>query len=160
MTTTAHIRTEATSAPADLVPFLAHQVAKGYERQWRRRLGPAGETVARWQVLSVLAAADGSRIGLIADTLGIAQPVLSRVVDQLERDGLVERRPIDGDMRGVAVWRTRRGRQRFDRLAPAATALVDESLAGFTAAEVDQLHALLTRLAAALDETGTVAHDG
>jgi len=127
-------------------------VAKGYERRWRRELGPAGETVSRWQVLSVLSAADGARVGLMADLLGISQPVLSRVIDQLERDGLVERRAVVGDDRGVAVWRTPRGRSQFEALVPAAGALVDESLAGFRPSEVAQLHSLLTRLVAALDD--------
>jgi DNA-binding MarR family transcriptional regulator len=128
-----------------------HQAAKGYERRWRERLGPAGETIGRWQVMSVLSAVDGARIGLIASTVGMTQPVLSRVVDQLEREGLVERRPIRGDLRGVGAWLTRRGRQRFEQLVPAAAELVDESLAGFSPAEVRTLHRLLTRLVATLE---------
>jgi DNA-binding MarR family transcriptional regulator len=105
-----------------------------------------GMTVPRWSVLSQLALREGRNIGALARATAIKQSSLTRVVDQMERDGLVERRAADADNRIVEVWLTRSGRETYDRVVPMALQRAHQALAGFGANEVEQLQGLLQRL--------------
>lgn len=137
-----------------LLPYLLHRASGLFEQQWRAEQGGRGATIHRWQVLSILQALDGSRVGQIAEMAGVSQPVLSRVVDQMERDGLVERRPDPDDRRSVGVWTTAEGRRTFTELLPRAAALVDRALQGLDDEEVATLHGLLVRVLAGLESEG------
>ena len=68
------------------------------------------------------------------------------VVDRLEREGLVERRPADGDRRVVLVHATPAGRQRIRDLWPAYEGRVRRVMAALDAAELDELNKLLEKL--------------
>ena len=118
--------------PAHLVPYLLNRALGTFNRRWLEHLRRHGVTVARWQVLAILAEYDGARAGQIADMAAAEQPVTSRVIEQMERDGLVARRPSPHDRRAVEVWLTRRGRGVYDDLLPEAEALVTTALDGLT----------------------------
>jgi DNA-binding MarR family transcriptional regulator len=96
--------------------------------------------------LAVLEAQDGRSMTELAVYCVMEQSTLSRVVDQMERDGLVERRAADADNRIVEVWLTRSGRETYDRVVPMALQRAHQALAGFGANEVEQLQGLLQRL--------------
>lgn len=136
------------------VPYLFHRVASMFDQQWRAEQGGRGATTHRWQVLSILSGVDGLRVGQIAEIAGVSQPVLSRVVDQMERDGLVVRRPDPQDQRAVGVWTTDQGRATFTALLPRAAALVDKALGDLDEREVSTLHNLLSRVMTNLESNG------
>jgi DNA-binding MarR family transcriptional regulator len=122
--------TSASSPDAYLVPYLLSRAAGGFNRAWLEQLRHHGVTIARWQVLAILAEYDGARLGQLAQMSGAEQSVTSRIVDQMERDGLVERRPAPDDGRVVEVWTTDAGRDLTTALLPEATDLVRTALAG------------------------------
>ena len=64
-----------------------------------------------WPLLAVSRYGDGLRQGVIADILGIKAPSLTRPLDYLEGEGLIERRddPVDG--RAKTLHLTPKGRQ-------------------------------------------------
>jgi DNA-binding MarR family transcriptional regulator len=137
---------KALPAAAEMLPYLLNRVTSRANQLWVKKLRDHGLTIGRWHVLTVLTRYDGSRIGTIADLSGGEQPAVSRVIDQMERDGLVARRPSLDDSRAVEVWITMRGRQIIDELLPDAEAFVERMLASFEAAEVRQLMLFLERL--------------
>ena len=57
-----------------------------------------------------------------------SQPGLSRLVQRMERDGIVERHIDPDDRRGTVVSLTRSGRARFRRAHDVYTAALDEHL--------------------------------
>jgi DNA-binding MarR family transcriptional regulator len=130
----------------EMLPYLMNRVTNRANQMWVKTLREHGLTVGRWQVLSVLCRFDGSRIGTIADLSGGEQPAVSRVIDQMERDGLVDRRPSLQDSRAVEVWITARGRAITNDLLPEAEAFVKRMLRKLSADEIRQLNALLERL--------------
>ena len=136
----------------EMLPYLLARVATRTNQLWVRRLRDHGLTIGRWQVLNVLATYDGSRIGTIADLSGGEQPAVSRVIDQMERDGLVKRRPSLNDSRAVEVWITKLGRTTYDMLMPEAQAFVQRMLRTFSDAESNQMNSLLERLFSDLQE--------
>ena len=54
-------------------------------------------------------------VGALAEAAGIAQPTATRMLDGLERQGVIERRPSTEDRRSVSVALTARGRRLLNR---------------------------------------------
>jgi DNA-binding MarR family transcriptional regulator len=113
-----------------LVPYLLSRAYNGFTRAWMEHLRDHGVTMAQWQILAILSEYDGARIGQLAEMSATAQAVTSRVIDQMERDGLVERHPVPDDRRAVEVRLTARGRATFETLLPDANALMDDAMTG------------------------------
>jgi DNA-binding MarR family transcriptional regulator len=141
------LRDGAHPTPRDLVPYLLHRATNEVNRAWRERLRPYGLTIQRWQVLSVLAAFDGARITEVAELVSVDQPVVSRVIDQMERDGLVTRIADPDDRRVTLVQLTDTGRSTHADLMPDATRFVDDLTAAMDDETIGQLAAALTALA-------------
>ncbi len=72
-------------------------------------------SLAAYDVLVQLAEAPGQRLRMteLADAVLLSRSGVTRVVDRLQRDRLVERGPVPGDGRGVAAALTDRGLQRL-----------------------------------------------
>lgn len=136
----------------EMLPYLLSRVSARTNQLWVRQLRDHGLTIGRWQVLNVLFTYDGSRIGTIADLSGGEQPAVSRVIDQMERDGLVKRRPSLNDSRAVEVWITQRGREIYAELMPEAKAFVARMLRTLSDTESKQMNDLLERLFSDLQE--------
>lgn len=85
-----------------------------------------------------------SQSALVAAT-GSDKASMVRVIDGLERAGLVVRRPVPGDRRMNAVEMTAQGRQTFDAAHVPARRIADELVAHLRPGEAGQLADLLTR---------------
>ncbi|NND55015.1 MAG: winged helix-turn-helix transcriptional regulator [Gammaproteobacteria bacterium] len=139
-------RKDDSPVPLEMLPYLMNRVTSRANQLWVKTLREHGLTIGRWQVLSVLWRFDGSRIGTIADLSGGEQPAVSRVIDQMERDGLVSRRPSLQDSRAVEVWITGRGRSIYENLLPEADGFVQGMLRNLDNDEIRQLSKLLERI--------------
>ena len=136
----------------EMLPYLMTRVTARTNQLWVRQLRDHGLTIGRWQVLNVLSAYDGSRIGTIADLSGGEQAAVSRVIDQMERDDLVKRRPSLNDSRAVEVWITQLGQDTYDELMPEAKAFVKRMVRTLSDTEIEQMTSLLERLFSDLQE--------
>lgn len=135
-----------------MLPYLLNRVSSRANQLWVKTLREHGLTIGRWQVLSVLSRFDGSRIGTIADLSGGEQPAVSRVIDQMERDGLVRRRNALDDSRAVQVWITPAGRSLLDDLMPHAEGFVERMVRTLSEKEIQELTGCLERLFSDLQE--------
>lgn len=136
----------------EMLPYLLNRVTSRANQLWVKTLREHGLTIGRWQALSVLSRFDGSRIGTIADLSGGEQPAVSRVIDQMERDGLVTRRPALDDSRAVQVWITNGGRQLLDELMPHAEKFVARMVRTLNEQEIREMTGCLERLFSDLQE--------
>jgi len=106
-----------------LTPRDRHDFAQAISivaRRWRTRLDerlkPLDMSIARWGALYWLGqAGDGVSQAALAEMAGVEPPTLVRVIDQLEAQGLVERRVNPSDRRVNLL-----------HLSPAARPLVAE----------------------------------
>ncbi|MGE7473129.1 MarR family winged helix-turn-helix transcriptional regulator [Bosea sp. NPDC003192] len=87
-----------------------------------------GLTLSRARLLMQLAKADGPIQSDLAGLLDIEQPTLVRLLDGLERTGMIERRAVEGDRRARHVF-----------LTPAARAQAEDILAFLTELRADVL---------------------
>ena len=104
--------------------------------------GPRGHQVlaaaARGGVASQLA---------LAQHLGVDRTVMTYLLDDLEREGLVARRPDPADRRARRIVLTDAGRTRLDELEQAVRCVEDDLLAPLDPDERRVLRELLARLA-------------
>jgi DNA-binding MarR family transcriptional regulator len=71
-----------------------------------------GLTLSQYGLLQPLASShDGARVSELAAHAGVAAPTATRILDALERRGIVERRRSVDDRRGVSVTLTPMGRE-------------------------------------------------
>ena len=113
-----------------------------------------GLTPARLSALSVLVFGGPASLTQLAEAEQVAAPTMSRIIAALERDGLVQRKPDQGDGRAVRLSATararkllERGRQlRIERLASELRSLPEADRASLASA-ADILRALHARYA-------------
>lgn len=109
-------------------------------------------TLSQSHLLSLLAETPRARVGELAEAAGVAPPTATRMVDSLERAGVVKRSSSPDDRRVVEVALTPKGKRLLadkHELMRAQRRALEESL---QPQEREQAERLLRRLAEAIDE--------
>ncbi len=109
-----------------------------------------GLPLTSYDVLVSVAHAPGQRLRMrdLADAVLLSRSGVTRLVDRLERDGLIEREDCPSDTRGVYAVLTGRGRELLARARPTHLDGVRRRfLSRFEPAELEQLAALWERVA-------------
>jgi len=109
-------------------------------------------TLPQFHLLAPLADGGATRLGELADAAGVAAPTASRMVDSLEREGLVTRVDASDDRRAIAVELTAHGLALYERKRREHQAKRNEVFEGLSAAEREQAAHLLGRMAELIDE--------
>jgi DNA-binding MarR family transcriptional regulator len=105
----------------------------------------------RLAVLSCVRAVDGIRPSQVAEALNLHQSQITRVVQDLEDEGLVTTSVAAGDRRARALSLTPAGAAELDRLMAHGMAIWRGFVEGWDPADIRTLTALLTRLHASID---------
>jgi len=103
-------------------------------------------TRSRWQVLWLLQKEQGLKQAEMAERMDIAPISLTRQIDLLEQEGLVERRPDPQDRRCFRVYLTAAAEPVIVTLRRLAREVRDEALAEISVEEQKLLINLLGRL--------------
>jgi DNA-binding MarR family transcriptional regulator len=109
-------------------------------------------TLPQVHLLGPLAGGGRARIGELADAAGVTAPTASRMIDSLEREGIVARVAADGDRRAVAVELTDRGAGLYERKRSELHTKRLEIFGGLSTGEREQAARLLGRMAKLIDE--------
>jgi MarR family transcriptional regulator for hemolysin len=125
-----------------LLKFTAKEGSEVVER----RLQAAGGSLPIWLILQTLAEQEGELQRQLAERLCIEGPTMTRHLDNLAADGLIERRPDPNDRRGTRVFATDEGRKLLHALWAVMERTEGDLLDGFSPQDVDALEELLTRL--------------
>ena len=105
-----------------------------------------GFTFTQWKVLMSLR--DGLAVNAkdMCAQLRHDSGALTRVIDQLEARGLIERRRSTEDRRAVELYITAAGRRTVESLIPLVVEKLNYALRDFNAGEVAELKRLLNKL--------------
>lgn len=123
--------------------FLVHRADLALTRTLLARFGRRGITVEQWMVLSRLSEGDGITQRELARRNGHDPTTLTRILQKMERKGLVQRGDDRDDGRALRVTVTQKGRRLQAELAVLALAGVPEVTAGMTPHELQELKRLL-----------------
>lgn len=133
-------------------------------QSWRRAIAQAVaddglSDATALPLVYLLRDGSGIRQWQLADRLGLEGSSIVRVLDCLEKDGLVERREDELDRRAKRVFLTPAGRTRAEQIETVFAELREELLGALPqddiAATMRVLHAVSTLLTERLDKQGT-----
>jgi DNA-binding MarR family transcriptional regulator len=134
------------------------RLARGFQQLMREQLSCGPVTVQQCYTLAALV--DGPRnMKLLAADVGLHQSTLTRVVEKLERQGLVARCRSGSDQRTVEVELTRTGRQTHRVLDEGARRIVGTLLDSVSRDERKAAVKGLEILAGVLDPHGAAFGD-
>ena len=118
------------------------------------RLQREGWSYPVWLVLHALVdhGGEGSPQRTLAEHLSIEGPTLTRHLDRLEADGLIERRPDPEDRRVTRVFSTAEGRTDLKSLSTVMVRSEADVVDGLSKREVEALRAALEHLRTNLEK--------
>ena len=144
--------------PGFLLTDAAHLLRKLIDR----RLQPLGLSRAQWSILAILSNHEGLSQSQISDELEIEKSTTGRLIDQVERSGWIERRPIPGDRRLWGIHVTDQARQLIAEVESIVLNTRAEMLRGLSAEQQQYLSEMLqtvkSNLSAALEFDQTQLH--
>jgi MarR family transcriptional regulator for hemolysin len=117
-----------------------------------------GLTEATWRPLAYVGRLGGGvRQKELATALSIEGPTLVRLLDNLERRGLIERREDETDRRARGIYLTRAGRELAVRVAKVGTEVQTRALARVLPADLETCQRVLDQIERELDSRLDVA---
>lgn len=121
-------------------------------RRLREQDEALGISAPRLSALSVVVFAGPLPIGELAAAEGVRPPTMTRLVDGLERDGLVVRRPDPLDRRAVRVLATAKGSRLLQRGRSRRVGSLAADLRSLDLRDLDALTRAVEVLEAVLDQ--------
>jgi DNA-binding MarR family transcriptional regulator len=128
--------------------FLLSQLGFHSAGRWKQRLAPLGVDPRQAMLLRHVALSAGQSQQALGRAVRIPASRMVALVDELERRGLVERRPSPADRRAHALFLTGAGEAMVGEIMKLSAEHEAELSAGLTEAQRRQLIALLSQVAA------------
>jgi MarR family transcriptional regulator for hemolysin len=119
--------------------FLINDVARLLRTYADQRVRQLGMTRAQWAVLARLEYHEGLKQSELAEMLDLQPITLTRLVDRLCANGMIERRPDPNDRRAKRLHLTPLARPLMDRLTDLGQDVMATTLDGFDLATVERM---------------------
>ena len=122
----------------DQFPFAVARVTRRWRKLLDERLKDLGVTQARWTTMVYLQqGGEGLTQRELARLMAIENPTLVRLLDSLEQQGLIERRPCPNDRRARRLHLTADGTEFMNVLTERAARLREEMLDGISDEDIE-----------------------
>ena len=132
--------------------FRVARIARRLRQAVDAELSAYGLTDATWRPLAYVGRlGDGVRQKELATALSIEGPSLVRLLDNLERRGLIERREDETDRRARGIYLTRAGRELAVRVAKVGSEIQTRVLAKVPPADLEICKAVFDTIERELD---------
>ncbi|GAA4180503.1 MarR family transcriptional regulator [Gryllotalpicola koreensis] len=125
---------------------------RGYLKLSAEALGDLPGGARGFQVLSIAASNSCGNQAQIAESTGLDRTVLTYLIDDLEKAGLVVRTPDPNDRRSRRVTLTDAGTERLTQLTSRMNQVEDRLLSRLPRDDADSLRAAIVRAAHSLDD--------
>lgn len=136
------------------LPMLLLRAREAVMLRFRSMLREQGLTEQQWRVLRALGASDGSEVSGLASSTFLLGPSLSRILSELDAQGLISTRVHATDQRRKIVRLTPAGAARLGEIAPLSEAIYEEIVTRIGSEQLQQLQSLLATTEAALRGDG------
>lgn len=133
------------------VGFIMNKTNMRLKNELAQNIKPHGVTPEQWGILNRLWEKDGISQKDLSGKSFKDQPTTARILDILEKKGLVERRANPADRRTYLLFLTDEGLDLRNRLVPLALKTLEKALKGFSKEEVDKLMEWLNKIYSNLD---------
>lgn len=130
----------------DYFLFLLAMASHSISAEFHEHLRQKSVRVSDWRILSCLADRQGMMITELAALALLEQPHVTKIVDRLQQDGLVQKAGDALDRRRTRVHITEKGRLFIDGLIADAKAHEERVLATLTRRERDVIYRILRKL--------------
>jgi MarR family transcriptional regulator for hemolysin len=131
------------TTPNRELAFTLHDVARLLRTYADQRAAEFGITRAQWAVMARLDRSEGLKQAELAEMLDLQPITLTRLLDRLCDNGLIERRPDPEDRRAKRLFLTPAARPLLGHLDRLAEELLATALAGIDPFAVRQMQASL-----------------
>lgn len=131
---------------------LITDVARAQRTVFDRRVRRLGFTRSQWLVLRRLGIQPGTSQSELADLLEVEKATAGRLIDRLESNGWVERRPDESDRRINRIYMTKHGQSVHNTIKPIAEGMMEDELSGLNISERKQLTELMMNVKGRLQE--------
>ncbi len=111
-----------------------------------RKFKPYDITPEQWGLLNRLWEKDGVSQKELSEISIKDQTTVTRILDKLERKGLIKRQTSPDDRRSFLIFLTDNGRSLENKLVPIAYEVLDEALQGLSEEEIKQMKLLLNKI--------------
>jgi DNA-binding MarR family transcriptional regulator len=128
-----------TRDPKRSLGFLLTETARLIRRNFDRRVQPLGLTQTQWRAIAHLKHNEGIKQASLAEILEVQPITLARLIDRMERDGWVERRPDPCDRRAVQLFLTDQVEPVVSQMWELAALTRQEAMAGLSDEVLEQL---------------------
>jgi len=112
------------------------------------KLAPLDISHAQWIVVMLLGDGAASTAAELCKILIYDPGAMTRLLDRLEKKGVLRRVRAKGDRRAVRLELTAEGKRLYPKILEALVAVFNRLLRGFSRSEVRQLEQLLQRMVA------------
>lgn len=129
------------------IAFLLAQLGAYGANRFAERAAPLGISPAQSGLLRAIASSPGRSQQAVAEQLGLKPSRLVVLIDELESEGLVERRRNPNDRRHYALHLTKKGERLLAKIARVAAEHEADICAPLTGSERARLKTLLGKLA-------------
>jgi DNA-binding MarR family transcriptional regulator len=128
------------------IGFVIYRTALAMKSAFQRTLKERGLDITPEQcgILHVLHEEEGLSQKEIGDILFKDKPNVSRMLDALERKGLIFRQP--SDRRRYAIFLTEAGKTLFEEIRPLGLQLEENAIKGLLAREIEALEGMLNKI--------------
>lgn len=123
--------------------FLIHDIARLMNRYYDRRMRVYGITRTQWTILSYLARCEGVSQTKLADYMNLAPMTLTRQIDKLQADGLIDRKQDPQDRRINLIYLTKKSQPLMQHMHEIAVEAKEAALKGFSEEEREVLRKFL-----------------
>ncbi len=133
----------------DDIRRLTHHIVEFFEKlsSWEHAVvRDEGLTLPQMHTLEILGIHGALRMKELAERMGVTTGTLTVMVDRLEKNDLVRRRPHDTDRRSILVELTRAGYEKFQQHDELHLKLTNDATACLTAEERDTLTLILEKI--------------
>lgn len=135
------------------VGFMINRLANAMRLELERRLAPFGITAQQWTVVMFCHNSSNATPSELAEALGVDGSAVTRLLDRLEKKGLVRRVTNPNDRRSIRVELLEEGRRLAMTLPPFEQEVVDHFMRGLSGAELAKLKLILRGMMRNVDAT-------